>query len=72
MLDDTSRRRRRSCFTDTRRRAVLGNSDGSAPWGSPDPAGGKYLRGKAIEDGEHIGWRLIEDPAGLAPSMGSD
>eukprot|EP00969_Alexandrium_andersonii_P032766 1430569-Alexandrium_andersonii.AAC.1 len=39
MLDEYSRRWRLSCFADTRRRAVLGNSDGTAPWGSPHPAG---------------------------------
>eukprot|EP00969_Alexandrium_andersonii_P253207 11190564-Alexandrium_andersonii.AAC.1 len=72
MLDDSSRRWRLSCFTNTHRRAVFGNSDGTAPWGSPDPAGRKYAWGKAIENGEHIGWRLVEDPDGPAPPMGSD
>eukprot|EP00969_Alexandrium_andersonii_P349109 15430348-Alexandrium_andersonii.AAC.1 len=53
-------------------RAVLGNSDGTPPWGNPDPAGRTFLRTKPLEDGEHIAWGLIEDSDGPAPPLGSD
>eukprot|EP00969_Alexandrium_andersonii_P080338 3540870-Alexandrium_andersonii.AAC.1 len=49
MLDDTSRRWRLSCFTNVHMRAVLGNSDGTAPWGTSDPAGRNCVGGKAME-----------------------
>eukprot|EP00969_Alexandrium_andersonii_P327368 14465427-Alexandrium_andersonii.AAC.1 len=49
MLDDTSRRWRLSYFTNVRRRAILGNVDGSAPWGNPDPAGTNYVWARSVE-----------------------
>eukprot|EP00969_Alexandrium_andersonii_P133341 5896605-Alexandrium_andersonii.AAC.1 len=38
-LEASSRRWPLGRFSNTHRRALLGNSDGAAPWGNPEPPG---------------------------------
>eukprot|EP00969_Alexandrium_andersonii_P199535 8812845-Alexandrium_andersonii.AAC.1 len=70
MLDPRSRRWPLAGFSNTRKRAVLGNSDGAPPWGRPEPMG-RCPRWAKISDGDNpVVWEVNRGPVGPAPPMG--
>eukprot|EP00969_Alexandrium_andersonii_P235188 10383494-Alexandrium_andersonii.AAC.1 len=57
------------CIRDSKR-AVLGNSDGTPPWGNPEPMGRQFQWAKVEDELRPIEWEIASGPGGAAPPMG--
>eukprot|EP00969_Alexandrium_andersonii_P043396 1902993-Alexandrium_andersonii.AAC.1 len=71
MLEPGCRRLRLAGFSNARKRAVLGNSDRTPPWGNPEPMGRQLRWAKVEVEDKPREWELVPDPNGAAPPMGA-